>query len=189
MRSPAVLIVFLAVGCVHPTQLVLPLSYSPKESFTSNRPDSVSARLVALEIVPLLDARAIENRAVVGENREHTPAVPIVATSSVADFATSVLRRCLGEWGLRLGPGGALLHGEITNLFVSEDFTYSTVVTIRFRLERDGKTNWEGIVTGNAKQFGKSLSVENYNEQLSSGLKQTFANLVDAPGFQAALAR
>lgn len=189
MRWFVVLTAVLFAGCVRPSQLVLPLSYSPKENFTSNRPDSVSARLVALEILPLVDARALENRAVVGENRENTRPIPVVATSSVANFATNVLRRCLGEWGLRLGQGGALLHGEITNLFVSEDFTYSTFVTVRFSLERDGKTSWEGIVTGHAKQFGKSLSVENYNEQLSAGLKQTFANLVDAPGFQAALAR
>lgn len=114
---------------------------------------------------------------------------PVKATSSVADFATSVLRQCLGEWGVRLGGGGMILNGEITNLFVTEDQTYSTAVSIRFRLEDgDGKTRWEGIATGDAHQWGRSFEEENYVEEISDALKRTYANLVSTREFQEAWA-
>jgi hypothetical protein len=114
---------------------------------------------------------------------------PVKATSSVADFATGVLRRCLGEWGVRLGGGGLVLHGEITNLFVTEDQTYSTSVSIRFRLEDGGgKTLWEGIATGDAHQWGRSFEEENYVEEISDALKRTYANLVSTRVFQEAWA-
>jgi len=80
-----------------------------------------------------------------------------------------------------------VLRGEITNLFVVEDQTYSTAVSIRFRLEEtSGAVLWEGIILGDAHQWGSSFKEENYNEEISDALKRTYAKLVGDPGFQEA---
>jgi hypothetical protein len=182
---PAVLL----VGCSRfASEKRLALRFTPKENVTANIPASEglsSSR--AIEVLPLTDARALSDRSLVGENREHSTAVPIRATSSVEEFATVVLRKCLGEWGVRLGSGDLLLRGEITNLLVTEDQTYSTAVSIRFRLEdRSGNALWEGVVMGDAHQWGSSFKEENYNEEISDALKRTYANLVSNAGFQKA---
>jgi hypothetical protein len=71
---------------------------------------------------------------------------------------------------------------------VTEDQTYSTAASMRFRLEdRAGTTLWEGIVMGDAHQWGSSFKEENYNEEISDALKRTYANLVSNPGFQKVL--
>jgi hypothetical protein len=142
-----------------------------------------------IELKTLTDLRALPDRSVVGENRERKTPRPIKATTSVAEFATDVLQRCLSEWGVRLEPGDLVLHGEITNFLVTEEQTYSTASAIRFRLEdQSGLVVWEGIASGEAHQWGRSFSAENYNEQISDALKKTFASLVSNPGFQKAWA-
>lgn len=139
--------------------------------------------------MPLLDARALPDLSVVGENRQRSTPKPVRATTSVADFATSTLRKCLSDWGVRVEKGGLVLRGEITNLFVTEEQTYSTAASIRFLLEdTDGKQVWEGIATGDAHQWGRSFEEENYVEEISDALKKTYANLVSSSAFQEAWA-
>ncbi len=166
------------------------LRFTPKENVTANLPALDQASPVkAIEIMPLTDARALPDLSVVGENREHKTPRPVKATTSVADFATAVLRQCLGEWGVRIGKGSLVLRGEIVNLFVVEDQTYSTAVSIRFLLEdSDGKQLWEGIATGEAHQWGRSFEEEDYVEEISDALKRTFANLAGMSAFQEAWA-
>jgi len=166
------------------------LRFTPKENVTANLPALGQATPAkAVEVMPLTDARALPDLSLIGENREHKTPRPVKATTPVADFATMVLTKCLLEWGVRLGKGGLVLRGEITNLFVTEDQTYSTAVAIRFRLEDgDGKLVWEGMATGDAHQWGRSFKEENYVEQISDALKKTYANLVSASAFQEAWA-
>ncbi len=189
MRKPLWLFIVPLVGCSRfATEKIITLRFQPKENVTTNAPKIGGARAARqIDVTPLSDVRGIPDRSVVGENREHQRPVPIRATSPVADFATGILRRCLAEWGLRIGPGDLVLRGEITNLLVTEDQTYSTQINIRFRLEeRSGTVLWEGIAMGEAHQWGSSFKEENYNEEISDGLKRTYANLVDDPGFQEA---
>lgn len=171
-------------------EMRLKLLFTPKENVTANLPVTDKANPAKLiEVQPLRDARSLPDLSVVGENREERKPKPVRTTSSVADFATEALKKCLYDWGVRLGQGQLVLAGEITNLFVTEENTYSTAVNIRFRLQdQAGKVLWEGIVAGDAHQWGRSFSEENYNEQISDALKRTFANLVSNPGFEDAWA-
>jgi hypothetical protein len=168
------------------TELRISLRFLPKEKVTAPTIDRAnSAR--PIEVLPLRDLRSISDLSLVGENRERRTPRPIRANSAVADFATVVLKTCLSDWGVRLDKGGIFLRGEITNLQVIEDNTYSTQISVRFRLEdQAGKLMWEGIASGDAHQWGKSFSEENYNEQISTALKQTYANLLGSPTFQKA---
>jgi hypothetical protein len=169
-------------------EMRLQLRFTPKENVTANLPKSDGVNpAVPIEILPLIDSRSLPDLSLVGENREHSTPKPVRATSSVAAFATDVLKRCLDRWGVRVGPSGAVLRGEITNLFVTEENTYSTAVNIRFRLEKPvGTVIWEGIASGDAHQWGRSFAEENYNEQISDALKRTYATLLDNPSFQIA---
>lgn len=183
------LLAVLFAGCSRfASEKRIELSFTPKENVTANIPASEGLSVSrTIEVLPLTDARTLSDRSLVGENREHSTAVPIRATSSVEGFATVVLRKCLGEWGVRLGTGDLQLRGEITNLLVTEDQTYSTAVSMRFRLQdRAGKLLWEGVVMGDAHQWGSSFKEENYNEEISDALKRTYANLVSSAGFQRA---
>jgi hypothetical protein len=166
------------------------LRFTPKENITANVPKTQGATgSRTIDITPLADTRTLADLSLVGENRERSTPRPVTARSSVAEFSTAVLKQCLGEWGVKLGKGDLVLRGEITNLLVTEDQTYSTAVSMRFRLEdAAGMVLWEGIVTGDAHQWGRSFEEENYNEQISDALKRTYANLVDSPGFQKACA-
>lgn len=187
--SKRAVVVFMTLLSATPAfgakEMKLVLQFTPKENVTANLPSTDSARPVrTIEIRPLDDARALPDKSVVGENREHKTPRPIRATTPVATFATEVLRKCLSDWGVRLGRGDLVLRGEITNLLVTEDQTYSTASAIRFRLEdQAGKVVWEGIAAGDAHQWGRSFSAENYNEQISDALKRTFASLVGNAGF------
>jgi hypothetical protein len=190
-RAESILIsaLLVVVSCSRfATEKRIDLRFTPKENVTANIPagEGLSASR-SIEVLPLTDARTLSDRSVVGENREHSTAVPIRARASVEGFATVVLKKCLGEWGVRLGSGDLMLRGEITNLLVTEDQTYSTAVSMRFRLEdRAGKLLWEGVVMGDAHQWGSSFKEENYNEEISDALKRTYANLVSNAGFQKA---
>ncbi len=166
----------------------LTLRFTPKENVTANVPTIDSAKPTrSIEVLPLTDARNLPDLSLVGENRERKAAKPVRATSSVAAFSTDVLKKCLADWGVRISSGPLVLKGEITNLWVAEENTYSTQVNVRFRLEETGgDLLWEGIAAGDAHQWGRSFSDENYNEQISDALKKTFANLVSNSGFQAA---
>jgi hypothetical protein len=180
--------VLIATFGLAATEKRISLRFTPKENVTANLPTTSSADPTrSIEVFPLTDARSLTDLSLVGENRERKTARPVRATSSVAAFSTTVLKKCLADWGVRLGPSGLVLKGEITNLWVAEENTYSTQANVRFKLEgQDGAVLWEGIAVGDAHQWGRSFSEENYNEQISDALKKTFANLLSNPGFQAA---
>jgi hypothetical protein len=166
---------------------VITLRFTPKENVTANIPKSGATGSRQIDVSPLADRRALADLSLVGENRERKTPRPVTARSSVAEFSSAVLKQCLGEWGVKIGKGDLVLRGEITNLLVTEDQTYSTAVSMRFRLEdAAGVLLWEGIATGDAHQWGRSFEEENYNEEISDALKRTYANLVDSPGFQKA---
>lgn len=187
-RLAALFVLVAPLLALAASQMRINLRFVPKENVTANIPtlDKVNASR-PIEVLPLKDVRSLADPSVVGENRERRTPRPVRANSSVAEFSTVVLQKCLSDWGVRLDKGGLLLRGEITNLFVTEENTYSTQVSIRFRLEdQTGKAVWEGIASGDAHQWGRSFSEENYNEQISDALKRTYSRLVGSADFQKA---
>lgn len=184
----------ILAGAVSSTALSqIPLKFTPNEDVKT--PPVVSTK--PIDILPLTDVRALSDRTLVGENRQRSIARPVramwvspdgkLSSSPVSDFSTFVLKKCFSDWGARVEKGGLLLRGEITNLLVTEENRYSTQASLRFRLEDQvGGVLWEGAVTGESSQFGRSFSYENYREQISNVLLHTFGNLVTVPGFQAA---
>jgi hypothetical protein len=77
-------------------EMRLQLRFTPKENVTANLPKSDGVNpAVPIEVLPLIDARSLPDLSLVGENREHSTPKPVKAASSVAAFATDVLKRCL----------------------------------------------------------------------------------------------
>jgi hypothetical protein len=140
--------------------------------------------------VSLTDERALDDKTLIGENRESSTPVPVYALSSVADFATEALRTCLLGWGVKVAPDADLvLKGAIVTLFVTEGNTYVANARIRFRLEnRAGESLWEGVATGDARRWGRSFSADNYNEEISDALKKAYADLLSNSSLQDAWA-
>jgi hypothetical protein len=194
MKTKARLLIAAAVFLAYPGIAVaekrISLRFTPKENVTASTPTLEGADPSRpIEVLPLKDVRALPDLAMVGENRERRTPRPVLATSSVAEFATAALRQCLSGWGVRVEQGGLRLKGEITNLLVTEEQAYSTQVSIRFQLEdASGSLLWEGVVSGDASQWGRSYSEENYREQISDALKRTYARLLSTAAFQRAWA-
>jgi len=171
--------------------LVLALEFIPQENVTEAAP-TMDAALASrpLSLLPVVDGRETD-RTLIGENREDERKPREVRThSNVADFVSRTLRQCLTEWGIRLQDGEDLvLTGELVRLFVTERNTYFGEARIRFKLQNpQGQVLWEGIVSGDARRWGRSLSKDNYNEEISDSLKKAYAALLSDKGFQAAWA-
>lgn len=188
LRAGSLAVLLACFPALAASEMRITLRFVPKENVTANIPTVENVNPARpIEVLPLKDLRSLSDLSVVGENRERRTPRPVRANSPVAEFATVVLTKCLADWGVRFDKGGLLLSGEITNLFVTEENTYSTQVSVRFRLEdQKGGLVWEGIVSGDAHQWGRSFSEENYNEQISDAIKRTYAHLLSNAAFQKA---
>jgi hypothetical protein len=169
--------------------LLVELEWVPQEN-TGQVTPMMDPKLASrpFKLLPLVDGRD-GDKSLIGENRENEKKPREVRTrSDVASFVDTTLRRSLKEWGLRLEEKADLvLDGELVRLFVMERNTYSAEARIRFRLQDpSGRRLWEGIVSGDATRWGRSLSKDNYNEEVSDSLKKAYAALLSDQGFQAA---
>ncbi len=171
--------------------LKVKLRFSPQENVTAAVPNIDQASTTRpIQVVSLTDERALDDKALIGENRESSTPVPVYALSSVAEFATDALRTCLLGWGAKIAPDADLvLKGAIVTLFVTEGNTYVANARLRFRLEsRAGEALWEGLAAGDATRWGRSLSTDNYNEEISDALKKAYADLLSNVALQDAWA-
>jgi len=187
------IIMFLSMTAVnvYAKEINIDLRYKPTTVFGDHTPDGKGIPLSKpLKITPFKDAR-VGDLSMVGENNEDDEPVKILSKSSVADFTTSVFRKVFNDWGAIASDNSELsLNGEIANFFVNETRLYVAKVRIRFYLkDRNGKVIWEGLGSGSAKRFGRSLKEENYNEVLSDALTEIFSRLLTDSSFLAAWSR
>jgi len=54
-------------------------------------------------------------------------------------------------------------------------------------IDRDGKTLWNGLASGEATRFGRSYKAENYYEVLSDAVVNTVSSMLQAVDFQKAI--
>ncbi len=171
--------------------LSVELQFVPQENITAANPRMDPALTsTGITLLPIQDGRGSDGT-LVGENFENEAnPIEVRTQSNVAEFVSRTLRQSLMEWHVRLqDSGGLVLSGEVLRLFVTERNFYVSEASIRFRLQdQAGQFLWEGTVSGQAKRWGRSLSAENYNEEISDCLKKAYAALVSDKGFQAAWA-
>lgn len=145
-----------------------------------------------LYVEPVLDERPDKSK--IGSNQEETPEVPVVADRTApTDFVGRVLAKELSAGAVTIAPeaGSAnrLLRVRLTHFFAEEGGLYranvSAILEVR---DPGGKLLYSSTLTGQAKQWGSSLSPENYNEVFSRAAFDLGKNLLEQPDFQKAIA-
>jgi uncharacterized lipoprotein YajG len=141
--------------------------------------------------VTMEDARK-EDPSLIGTNTEEAKPVPIHETpaGSVKALVGSSLKKELTELGAKVvEPGSAdrTLQVELIKFWIEEDNTYNGDVRARVTVvDKDGASLASVLATGNSKRFGRSLSVENYQETIENMLQDMMGNLFQNADFQQA---
>jgi len=142
----------------------------------------------SIRFEPFHDAR--ENTAAIGENREDEPSKPVTTTDDVGVFVGTHMRELFGQAGLTTvdDNGTVTIKGEVKQFFVRETSTYKSEVVVHVTvLDREGRTLWSGLASGEASRFGRSYKLENYYEVLSDALVNTVSSMLQSAEFQKAL--
>lgn len=174
-----------------PASLAVPLVYVPTEGISP--PSMAIPPRAAIFIAAVEDAR--DQREIIGENREDADErapIPILAEGSPAEFIREAVVRELGTLGFSIAndPGAAerTVTLRLTRFFTAEGGLYIGDVWAHAQVFSGGEVLWQGLVSGRAKRFGRSLKAENYREVFSDATQDMIEQLAAAPGFQTALA-
>jgi hypothetical protein len=168
-----------------------PLVWKPTSALTGGgATDLTGLSGVKLQVAPVTDSR--QNRTLLGENKEKTPARAITTSDDVPAFVTAHMKEIISANGISVVDSGAthVLRAELKQFYVEEIDTYKADVRMAVTLTNAaGAPVWQGITEGSASRFGRSYKAENYYEALSDALIEATNNLVRNPGFHAALAK
>lgn len=191
------LVAFIALaGCAGggndggPTSLAVRLAYVPTEGISP--PSMAIPPRAPVYIAPVEDAR--DQREIIGENREDADErapIPILAEGNPAEFIREAAVRELGTLGFSIAsdPGAAerTVTLRLTRFFTAEGGLYVGDVWAHAQVFSGDDVLWQGLVSGRAKRFGRSLKAENYREVFSDATQDMIEQLAAAPGFQTAL--
>jgi hypothetical protein len=131
-----------------------------------------------------------DNKQAIGENLEDGKSRPVTTTDDVGAFVSSHMRGLFDQAGLKTvdSNGAVLIKGEVKAFYVRETSTYKSEVAVHLTVvDRNGKTLWNGVATGDATRFGRSYKLENYYEALSDAIVNTVSSMVQSAQFQSAL--
>ena len=167
-------------------------------TFTPNNAEPLSASLasgdVKVYVRPVEDKR--ENAEQIGENREGAAPVPVYASGKTpAEFVHEVMETELRSLGADLAdaPDAAdrVIVLELRKFFVEESPRYRGEVIAGAEVtDNRGKRLWgKEVVAGQGGNFGRSLSIENYNQTYSDATREMIRRLVGNPSFVKALAK
>lgn len=183
------LMVLVAGGCAPPkTQLTVPLEYRVDSSLSPKTalPTTTGLRLF-LEVT---DDRAEKDR--IGENIEETTPKPIHAgVQEPAEFVKDAVTRELAGLGMMVVGEEAKANRTLTlhliKFYCVETSTYDADIRANAEVREGGKVLWSALVLGDKRNFGRSLSVQNYQEVFSGAVQELVAKIVGDSGFQRAV--
>lgn len=127
----------------------------------------------------------------IGENLEDNTPKPVTTSDDVGAFVSSHMRVLFDRAGLKTVDSDAAIRvkGEVRQFFVTETATYKSILVVHLTVtDREGKTLWSGLASGDATRFGRSYKAENYYEVLSDAVVNTASSLLESAEFQKALA-
>lgn len=126
----------------------------------------------------------------IAENREKAIPRPVTTRDDVGAFVATHMRQLFDRGGLTTvdGGGDVVVSGEVRQFFVEETDTYKASVVLHVTVRNStGTTLWEGQVSGSSSTFGRSYSMENYNQVLSDSIVDASATLLKDPDFRSAV--
>ncbi len=139
-------------------------------------------------VTPFTDAR--DNKALIGRNVEKPDSPKDVTTKDdVGAFCAAQLTQLLKDAGVGTADKGGelVISGQVMRYMVTEGDVYQGTVALEVKVSAKGKQVWSGVVTGEAKRWGRSYSYDNYMESLSDALLRALEQLLDDQKLSAAL--
>jgi hypothetical protein len=171
---------------VDAAQLVnVPLQWKPTSDLDLG---TVQMTQTPIQFGTFADTR--DNKQAIGENQEDDKPKPVTTSDDVGAFVGKHMRELFQRAGLKVVDtgGGVIVKGEVTRFFARESSTYQSEVAVRITIvNRDGKTLWNGLASGDATRFGRSYKIENYYEVLCDAVVNTVSSMLQSTQFQAAL--
>jgi len=163
--------------------LTITLRYAPQEAVGSDSPTLLPGIGDRPVKVVVEEGRTVQDPAVIGETTDDDDKLwPVRVSNSLTAWATEVLTKNAGDWGVRVAEDAPLtLTAKITRFRITESnkavgSTYNADVQVALSLKDGrGRLLWEGTAPGDATRYGKSRSQENINEVLSDALKEAYA--------------
>lgn len=131
-----------------------------------------------------------DNKAAIGENLEDPKPKPVTTSDDVGAFVSTHMRQLFDRAGLKTvdSNGAVTIRGEVRQFYVRETSTYKSTVVVHLTIvDRDGKTLWSGLASGDATRFGRSYKLENYYEVLSDAIVNTVSSMLQSAEVQRAL--
>ncbi len=128
--------------------------------------------------------------ALVAENREMATPRLVTTRDDVGAFVATHMRQIFDRGGLTTvdSGGNAVVSGEVRQFFVEETDTYRANVVLHLTVRSSaGTALWDGNVSGSASTFGRSYSMENYDQVLSDSIIDATATLLKDPDFRSAV--
>lgn len=126
----------------------------------------------------------------IAENREKAIPRQVTTQDDVGAFVRTHMREMFARGGLTTvdSGGDVIVSGEVRQFFVEETDTYKANVVLHVTVRnRQGAALWEGQVSGASSTFGRSYSMENYNQVLSNSIIDASATLLKDPDFRNAV--
>ncbi len=171
----------------HPPLRDVSLEWRPSTAFDGGVAQA-SSRKVSFE--SFKDER--QRPELIGQNDENTTPRTVTTRDDVGAFIATHMRPMFDRAGVTTvdSGGDVVLSGEVRQFFVEETGTYNASVSLHLTArDRSGTILWEGQVSGSASTFGRSYSMENYDQVLSDSIIEVTSALLKDPRFRDALAR
>jgi hypothetical protein len=190
MRTlPTLILISVALTAQAKTVILthMPLQWRPTSELATGTTD-MDATTIRFE--PFQDVRNDKEK--VGENLEEDPPKPVTTSDDVGAFVSTHMRALFDRAGLKTvdGEAAVTIKGEVRQFFARETSTYNSQVEVQLTLvDRDGKTIWKGIASGEATRFGRSYKIENYYEVLSDAIVNTVSSMLRSEELRRALSR
>jgi hypothetical protein len=178
-------------GCASDKKMLsdVPLVWKPtRDLYEAGTVTLTGALTQKYEITPFLDSR--ENKNEIAKNIEDNKVKLVTTCDNVADWCRTRFIAIFKQRGFTVTEENAsvIIKGEVLQFYVIEDNFYTANIEIKITAENiAGKILWEGIMTGNAKRFGRSYKLENYYETISDAYLNAINSLLKNREFLDAL--
>lgn len=179
-------------GSAVTSSIDVPLVYKPRDTDPTPMVRLAGGAKATVAVAAAVDKR--DDVKLIGKNTESSSERPVIGTGgSVAELVTKVVRQQAKSAGLTVpddasAAGGFTLATEVQTFEVIESGTYKGTVAVNFKLtDSAGKPVYDRAFSGDAGNYGKSKSAENYQETYSDSLKKAVNQLFADADFKAAL--
>ncbi len=178
---PRILVAMLAVSaaCATSHKSPEPFDLEWRGAGSPPLPSALMARVASqhtFALQPCVDARSMPASVGVIEETQ----VDLKVRNNVGEFCSHRLALLLTQAGFQLAstPDAIPLAPELVAFSVIEGNIYRGDVRIRLTATPPGKPAFSTLYAGTSKRFGRSQSIENYNETLSNAFAAAVTKMV-----------